>query len=49
MPERDPLSALSLVLHRVDAVRNTRALLALLATFATAGPRLAMAESALAR
>lgn len=49
MRERDPLSALSLVLRSVDAVRNTRALFVLLATFAGAGLLLAMAESTLAR
>lgn len=49
MRESDPLSALSLVLRSVDAVRNTRALFVLLATFAVAGLLLAMAESALAR
>lgn len=49
MRERDPLSALSLVLRSVDAVRNTRALFVLLATFATAGLLLAMAETTLAR
>ena len=49
MPERDPLSALSLVLRSVDAVRNTRALFVLLATFAAAGLLLAMAETTLAR
>ena len=49
MRERDPLSALSLVLRSVDAVRNTRALFVLLGTFAVAGMLVAMAESALAR
>ena len=43
------MSALSLVLRSVDAVRNTRALFVLLATFAAAGLLLAMAESTLAR
>ncbi len=47
--ERDPLSALSLVLRSVDAVRNTRALFVLLGTFAAGGLLVAMAESALAR
>ncbi len=49
MHERDPLTALSLVLGSVDAVRNTRALFVLLGTFATAGLLLAMAETSLAR
>ena len=49
MRERDPLSALSLVLRSVDAVRNTRALFVLLGTFAVAGMLVAMAESAFAR
>lgn len=49
MRERDPLSALSLVLRSVDAVRNTRALYVLLGTFAVAGMLVAMAESSLAR
>jgi hypothetical protein len=49
MPERDPLSALSLVLRSVDALRNTRALFVLLGTFATAGILVAMAEASLAR
>ena len=49
MHERDPLSALSLVLRSVDAVRNTRALFVLLATFAAAGMLVALAESSLAR
>ncbi len=49
MRERDPLSALSLVLRSVDAVRNTRALFVLLATFASAGLLLAMAETSLAK
>ena len=49
MRERDPLSALSLVLRSVNAVRNMRALFVLLATFAGAGLLLAMAESTLAR
>ena len=48
MRERDPLSALSLVLRSVDAVRNTRALFALLLTFAAAGLLVAMAEASLA-
>ncbi len=47
MRERDPLRALSLVLGSVDAVRNTRALFVLLATFASAGLLVAMAESSL--
>ncbi len=45
MRERDPLRALSLVLGSVDAVRNTRALFVLLATFACAGLLVAMAET----
>ena len=49
MPERDPSSALSLVLRSVDALRNTRALYVLLATFAAAGILVAMAEASLAR
>ena len=49
MRERDPLSALSLVLRSVEAVRNTRALAVLLGTFASAGMLVAMAESSLAR
>ena len=47
MRERDPLRALSLVLGSVDAVRNTRALFVLLATFACAGLLVAMAETSL--
>jgi hypothetical protein len=49
MPERDPSSALSLVLRSVDALRNARALFVLLGTFATAGILVAMAEASLAR
>jgi hypothetical protein len=49
MPERDPSSALSLVLRSVDALRNARALYVLLATFAAAGILVAMAEASLAR
>jgi hypothetical protein len=49
MPERDPLSALSLVLRSVDALRNARALFVLLGTFAIAGILVAMAEASLAR
>ena len=49
MRERDPLSALSLVLRSVDALRNVRALFVLLGTFAVAGLLVAMAESSLAR
>ncbi len=49
MSERDPSSALSLVLRSVDALRNTRALFVLLGTFATAGMLVAMAERSLAR
>ena len=45
MRDRDPLRALSLVLGSVDAVRNTRALFVLLATFACAGLLVAMAET----
>lgn len=48
-PKRDPLSALSMVLSSVDAVRNTRALFVLLGTFAVAGLLLAMAEASLVR
>ena len=44
-----PLDALNRVLGSVESVRNGRALYALLATFASAGLLLAMAESALAR
>jgi len=44
-----PLDALNRVLSSVESVRNGRALYALLATFASAGLLLAMAESALAR
>ncbi len=46
---RSPLDALSLVLGSVDAVRNFRALYMLLATFATAGMLVSMAEASLAR
>ena len=49
MRERDPLAALSVVLRSVDALRNTRALFMLLATFAGAGLLMAMAEASLAR
>ena len=49
MRERDPLSALSLVLRSVEAVRNARALFVLLGTFASAGLLVAMAEASLAR
>ena len=45
MRERDPLRALSLVLGSVEAVRNSRALFMLLATFACAGLLVAMAEA----
>jgi len=48
MREQDPLSALSLVLRSVEAVRNTRALLVLLGTFACAGLLVAMAEASFA-
>ena len=44
-----PLDALNPVLGSVESVRNGRALYALLATFASAGLLLAMAESSLAR
>jgi hypothetical protein len=44
----DALHALNLVLGSVEAVRNLRALYLLLATFASAGLLVAMAESALA-
>ena len=43
------MSALSLVLRSVDAVRNTRALFVLLGTFAITGLLVAMAEASLAR
>jgi len=49
MRERDPLSALSLVLRSVDALRNARALYVLVGTFALAGLLVAVAESSLAR
>ena len=49
MRERDPLSALSLVLRSVEALRNTRALGVLLGSFARAGMRVAMAEDLVAR
>jgi hypothetical protein len=49
MRERDPLSGLRLVLRSVDAVRNRHALFALLATFASAGLLVSMAEASLAR
>jgi hypothetical protein len=48
-PTRTPLQALNLVLGSVEAVRNLRALYMLLATFATAGLLLSMAEASLAR
>lgn len=48
-PPRSPLDALSLVLGSVDAVRNLRALYLLLATFASAGILVSMAEASLAR
>lgn len=48
MPSRSPLDALNLVLSSVDAVRNLRALFVLLATFASAGLLMAMAEGSLA-
>jgi len=44
-----PLDALNRVLSSVDSVRNGRAVYALLATLATAGLLLAVAESAFAR
>ncbi len=44
-----PLDALSPALRSVDAVRNGRALLVLLGTFASAGLLLSMAEASLAR
>jgi hypothetical protein len=46
---RTPLQALNLVLGSVEAVRNLRALYMLLATFASAGLLLSMAEASLAR
>ena len=49
MRERDPLSALSLVLRSVDAVRNLRAVYLLLATFAVAGLLVAMAQGSFVR
>ena len=49
MRERDPLSALSLVLGSTDALRNTRALFVLLGTFAAAGLLVSMAENTLLR
>ena len=49
MREPDPLSALSLVLASIGAPRNTRALLVLLGSFATAGLLVAMAQASLAR
>ncbi len=48
-PTQRPLDALNRVLGSVEAIRNGRALYALLAAFAAAGLLLAMAESALAR
>ena len=48
-PSRSPLDALSLVLGSVDAIRNLRALYLLLATFASAGILVSMAEASLAR
>jgi len=48
MTTRHPLDALNLVLGSVDGLRNLRALYVLLATFASAGLLLAMAEGALA-
>jgi hypothetical protein len=44
-----PLEALNRILGSVESVRNGRAVYALLATFASAGLLLALAESALAR
>jgi hypothetical protein len=44
-----PLDALSLALRSVDAIRNGRALMVLLGTFASAGLLLAMAEASLGR
>ncbi len=44
-----PLDALSLALRSVDALRNGRALMVLLGTFASAGLLLAMAETSLGR
>jgi hypothetical protein len=48
-PTQRPLDALNRVLGSVEAIRNGRALYALLTAFAAAGLLLAMAESALAR
>lgn len=48
-PISRPLDALNRVLGSVEAIRNGRALYALLVAFAAAGLLLAMAESALAR
>lgn len=48
MAHRSPLDALNIVLGSVEAVRNMRALYMLLATFASAGLLMAMAEGALA-
>lgn len=44
-----PLDAVSLALRSVDALRNGRALMVLLGTFAVAGMLLAMAQSSLGR
>jgi hypothetical protein len=44
-----PLNALGMALRSVDALRNGRALMVLLGTFATAGLLLAMAETSLGR
>lgn len=44
-----PVDAIDLVLTSIEAVRNGRALFVLLATFASAGLLLSMADSALAR
>jgi hypothetical protein len=48
-PPQRPLDALNRVLGSVEAIRNGRALYALLTAFAAAGLLLAMTESALAR
>jgi hypothetical protein len=48
-PTQRPLDALNRVLGSVEAIRNGRALYALLTAFAAAGLLLAMAESAFAR
>lgn len=49
MSSRSPVDALNLVLGSVDAVRNLHALWVLLATFASTGLLMAMAEGSLAQ